>query len=246
MPYFFAALDHRAKLLHSSLAARDATRKIGGFYQLSKARVYPKAVRAVVCEAAEVILGIVIDVVKKLVAPLRRTVGGREEAARNSTPDTRGTQDIAEGKNRALALYHFLLEIIYGAARALGVGGVKSAPVGRDRYYEARLGKSLGKEDSYGVATAERARHPKKFFKVCRRGGDSLAKGGVALGNIRAVGGYLALTGLGGAEALGRALVERALQPFYEFRLGLLVEKVVDTLVLHSKILSGKLLYDLF
>ena len=85
---YVALIYDATELFHTLFTVPVITGKIRRINQLRKACVYPKSVCTVVCQTAEVIFGIVINLVEQLISPLWGTVGRREISSGDATPDT--------------------------------------------------------------------------------------------------------------------------------------------------------------
>ena len=117
-------------------------------------------------QAVKVAVGIIVNIVKKLVAPFWRAVCGREEAAGYSALDDSLSLYLTQRQECALALYHLFFKVVDGAARALGIGGTNNCFFVSDRDGIALLGKALGKGYLYGVFIAVDTAHPEKLLKI--------------------------------------------------------------------------------
>ena len=126
-----ALLYHGVQLFQAALTVGRVLGDDLALQKIVEAGTEPQTVDAVMRQAVQILVGIIVDIRGKLVdQPL---VGGvarrREEAARDTRFDEGGAADLTERQEAPLTAMHLILDIDERAADTLGIGGLHADTV---------------------------------------------------------------------------------------------------------------------
>ena len=162
----FALCNHSFELFYPLFYRSLVVVKVVRLNERAKAGVDPKSVRARMSKAVKIFVGIVFNIVKKLVAELRCSVCGREEASGNSRFDISAAYGLALCQHRGFVFGKFSLKVNDSAANTLCISGGNCASVFRNGYFIAFKAQYLSHNKRDGICISANLAYGEKNFKI--------------------------------------------------------------------------------